>query len=48
MPEYQVTLCRSARKEIGKLDKIILKRKFSKIEALSKNPHPQGCLKIQG
>ncbi|MDM8565754.1 type II toxin-antitoxin system RelE/ParE family toxin [Candidatus Halobeggiatoa sp. HSG11] len=48
MGEYYVTLCRSARKELKKLDTIILKRIFQKIELLAENPCPQMCLKIQG
>ena len=48
MAEYQVVLCRSARKELEKLDTIILGRIFSKIEILAETPYPQGCLKIQG
>lgn len=45
MPDYQVTLCRSARKELEKLDAGTLNRIFPKIEALANAPHPQGCLK---
>ena len=48
MPEYHVTICRSARKEIEKLDIIILRRIFPKIETLAENPYPQGSLKVQG
>jgi len=48
MVEYHVTLCHSARKELEKLDTIILGRIFPKIEALAESPYPQGCLKIQG
>jgi mRNA interferase RelE/StbE len=48
MPDYQMTLSRSARKELEKLDAGILNRIFPKIEALADAPHPQGCLKIQG
>ncbi|SEH06126.1 type II toxin-antitoxin system RelE family toxin [Candidatus Venteria ishoeyi] len=48
MSDYQITLCRSARKELEKLDAGILNRIFPKIEALADAPHPQGCLKIQG
>lgn len=48
MPEYRVTLCHSARKEIEHLDTAVVTRVFPKIEALAKNPYPRGCLKIQG
>ncbi len=48
MPEYLITLCRSARKELDHLDVTALERVFPKIEALSSNPHPKGSLKIQG
>jgi mRNA interferase RelE/StbE len=48
MAKYRVTLCRSARKELEKLDTMILERIFPKIEALAENPYPQGCLQIQG
>ncbi len=48
MPDYRITLCRSARKELENLDTRILERVFPKIEALAKTPHPKGSLKIQG
>ncbi len=48
MPDYRITLSRSARKELENIDTPILQRVFPKIEALAGNPHPNGCLKIQG
>lgn len=48
MADYAVSFTRSARKEISKLDKNVVARIFSKIEALASNPLPSGCRKIQG
>ena len=48
MPEYCVTLNRSARKELNNLNTSVLQRIFPKIEALGDDPHPKGSRKIQG
>lgn len=46
--EYRITFIRSARKELASLDKSTVSRIFSKIEGLSKQPHPRGSRKLEG
>jgi mRNA interferase RelE/StbE len=48
MTEYSIFICRTAQKELEKLDTGIINRIFPKIEALADIPYPQGCIKIQG
>ncbi|MBI4722771.1 MAG: hypothetical protein HY769_07250 [Candidatus Stahlbacteria bacterium] len=48
MSNYTITFARSVRKEIEKLDKKIFNRLFLKINALSENSRPLGCLKLVG
>ena len=48
MPEYSITFARSARKELEALPNSLIIRIFSKIEALSIQPRPNGCRKLQG
>ncbi|HEX9962232.1 MAG TPA: type II toxin-antitoxin system RelE/ParE family toxin [Pyrinomonadaceae bacterium] len=48
MADYSVTFARSARKELEALSNSLIIRIFSKIEALSIEPRPDGCRKLQG
>ena len=48
MAEYDITFARSARKELEDLDTSLINRIFPKIKALSTEPHPTGCRKLQG
>lgn len=48
MSEYRITFIRSARKELASLDKSTLSRILSKIEGLSKQPHPRGSRRLEG
>lgn len=48
MPDYVITLARSARKELEALDQRLVRRIFPKIEKLTKDPRPKGCRKLQG
>jgi len=48
MADYSITFARSARKELEVLPNILISRIFSKIEALSIEPRPNGCRKLQG
>jgi mRNA interferase RelE/StbE len=41
-------LAKSAEADLAKLDGKVVKRVFGKIEALSVDPRPPGCRKIQG
>ena len=47
MVDYSITFARSARKELEALDTRILRRVFPRIEALAKEPRPQGCRKLR-
>jgi mRNA interferase RelE/StbE len=48
MADYSITFARSARKELEALPNSLIIRIFSKIEALSIEPRPSGCRKLQG
>jgi len=48
MSGYKVTFARSARRELGELPRGLAVRIFARFEALSENPRPHGCLKLQG
>lgn len=48
MADFTITVARSARREIEALDTTILKRIFPKLEALAREPRPQGCRKLRG
>jgi len=45
---YRLTFARSARRELEALDRQLVQRIFVKIEALSENPRPRACRKLQG
>jgi mRNA interferase RelE/StbE len=47
MSKYQVTFARSARRELEGLPTNIAARILEKIEALTENPRPHGCKKLQ-
>ncbi len=48
MADYSVTLARSARKELEALSDLLIQKIFPKIEALTIEPRPSGCRKLQG
>ena len=48
MPQYSVTLARSARREIEALPQQIARRVITKIESFAHEPRPAGCKKLQG
>ena len=48
MPSYEITFARSARRELESLDSTIVRRVFSRIEALAENPNPRGAIKLKG
>ena len=48
MADYSITFARSARRELEALPNSLIIRIFSKIEALSIEPRPNGCRKLQG
>ena len=48
MADFTVTFARSARKDLERLDAVLVNRIFPKIEALARNPRPPGCLKLKG
>ena len=48
MPDYSISFARSARKDLEKLPRRVAVRALDAIEALSAQPRPEGCRKIQG
>ena len=48
MSPYSVAFARSARKELGSLDRALLARVLKRIEALAGHPRPAGCRKLVG
>ena len=48
MADYTIVFARPARKELESFDTATIKRILSKIEALSQEPAPRGCRKLQG
>jgi len=48
MGEYNITFARSARKELERLDSLLVSTIFPRIEKLASNPRPRGVRKLQG
>ncbi|MFH1077053.1 MAG: type II toxin-antitoxin system RelE/ParE family toxin [Pseudomonadota bacterium] len=48
MVNYSISFARSATKELEKLDNKTIQRILAKIEALSNEPRPTNCKKLQG
>ena len=48
MTPYDVTLARSARRELDGLDRSLQSRVLLRIAALGSNPRPSGCRKLVG
>ena len=48
MAIYRVTFVRSARRELERLPRDLGARILARIEALTENPRPRGCRKLQG
>ena len=48
MREYTVVFARSARKELQALERGVAGRVLKRIEALTKEPRPAGCKKLEG
>jgi mRNA interferase RelE/StbE len=48
MSDYSLTFAQSARKVLEKLPAREVNRIFPKIEALTKEPRPEGCRKLVG
>jgi mRNA interferase RelE/StbE len=46
--EYKVVVARSARRELETLEAAVARRIISRVEALTTNPRPRGCVKLQG
>jgi mRNA interferase RelE/StbE len=46
--EYTVVFARSARKELQALDRTVATRILKRIEALTREPRPSGCKKLEG
>ncbi len=48
MADYTITFARSARKELERLDRSIVARILTRVEALAHAPRPSGCKKLRG
>jgi mRNA interferase RelE/StbE len=48
MADYRVVLSRSARKELEELPDKVVDRIIRQLDALSRLPRPEGCLKLKG
>jgi mRNA interferase RelE/StbE len=46
--EHRVVFTRSARRELAALDATVARRIISRVEALTTDPRPHGCVKLQG
>jgi len=46
--DYSVVFARSARRELERLAAGVARRIIARIEALTSNPRPPGCVKLQG
>jgi mRNA interferase RelE/StbE len=46
--EYTVVFVRSARKELQALDRPVAGRILKRVEALTRDPRPSGCKKLEG
>jgi mRNA interferase RelE/StbE len=46
--EYTIVFARSARKELQALDRTVAGRVLKRIEALTREPRPSGCKKLEG
>ena len=48
MSRYEITFARSARRELEALETQLVARVWARIQALSGQPRPPGCRKVQG
>ena len=48
MPQYAVSFRRSAEKDLRRLDTAVQRRVLRSINALARNPRPNGCRKLVG
>jgi mRNA interferase RelE/StbE len=46
--EYRVVFARSARRELEGIEATVARRIISRVEALTTDPRPHGCVKLQG
>jgi mRNA interferase RelE/StbE len=46
--EYQISLAKSARKQLQALDRALALRVIGRIETLAVTPRPAGCVKLEG
>lgn len=47
MANYEITLARSARKQLQGLDRAVAIRVIARIESLAESPRPVGCVKLE-
>ena len=48
MKSYEIVFTKSALKEIQSIENKLVENIFFRIERLSQNPRPAGCIKLQG
>ena len=48
MPEYTITITKTAQKQLDKLSDQVVAPLLENIAALAKNPRPPGCKKLKG
>jgi mRNA interferase RelE/StbE len=48
LSKYNILFAKSARQDLEKLDPPLVQQIFPKIEALTSDPRPKGCLKLKG
>jgi mRNA interferase RelE/StbE len=46
--EYKVVFARSARRELERLEASVARRIIARVEALTTEPRPHGCVKLRG
>jgi hypothetical protein len=46
--QYEIAFARSARRELEALERRVVARVWSRIQALGGQPRPPGCRKVQG
>jgi mRNA interferase RelE/StbE len=48
MPEYTITITKTAQKQLDKLTDNVAEPIFEAIQNLAHNPRPHGCIKLKG
>lgn len=46
--QYEITYAQSALRSLRKLDRVVARRVLHVIDGLSRNPRPDGCIRLKG